>query len=198
MADPILFVTGIGRCGTTMLMRMLDHGGMPVAGPRPAYEVDQMLPQRVDTAWLDGQGGKVVKWIDPTQAPIRFNRLTRREFVFIHMRRDPEHQARSVLKMVGIPATKGNVAEVASSIRRDTQSIDRLLEMFGTAYSATFEWALREPAELAAKLAAICEAHFGLKLDKAAAAAAVIRRTPYCAPDMAIEATLLAAEKSNA
>ena len=28
---PVLFVAGFGRCGTTLIMTMLDRGGFPVA-----------------------------------------------------------------------------------------------------------------------------------------------------------------------
>lgn len=198
MADTkIFFVAGLGRCGTTMVMRMLDHGGFPVAGPRPAYEVAEMLMGRVNTTWLKEQEGRAVKWIDPLNARIPEGMWPARKVVILLLSRDPEHQARSMLKMAGEAASKSNVAIVASSIRRDQRVTAEAADRVGTVYSATFEWGIRSPQELAAKLAAIVGQHFGAALDVDKAAAAVLRRRPYCAPDLSIEAGLLADEERS-
>lgn len=193
MAEPILFVAGLGRCGTTMAMRMLDKGGIPVAGPRPAYEDKHMAyttPYYIRQEWVLEQAGRAVKWIDPLRSPLLWDVWTGGEVVFLLMRRDPEHQARSTGKFLGEKLSKAVVAAVAASIRQDQKTTEAYLERAGNVYSMSFEWALKEPAEAAAKLAAICKTVLGRDLDTDAAARAVIRRTPWCAPDLAIEEQL--------
>lgn len=200
MADPILFIAGLGRCGTTMVMRMLDRGGIPVAGSRPAYEPDQMkwnMPVSFRQRWVMEQAGRALKWIDPVHAVLDWNKWTGGEVTFLLMRRDPEHQARSMAKMVGQRVSKSGVAALAQNIRADQKRTEAYLERAGNVYSASFEWGLKEPAELAAKLAQICKVSLGLNLDQAAAAGAVIRRTPWCAPDLAIEEQLMMEEHAN-
>lgn len=64
---PHLIVTGLGRCGTTMTMAMLDAGGFAVAGPRPSYEdAARFGIGRIDHAWLDRQAGRAVTVVDPS------------------------------------------------------------------------------------------------------------------------------------
>ena len=194
MTNPILFIAGLGRCGTTMVMRMLDKGGIPVAGSRPAYEDDhmqQMVPDHIRQGWVLEQAGRAVKWIDPRRAWIDWTIWPGVEVTSLLLRRDAEHQAKSMGKMVGCWLSKAEVAAAAQNIRADQKKTEEYLERFGNVYSASFETGLKEPAELAAKLAQICKVSLGLDLDQAAAAGAVIRRTPWCAPDLSIEERLM-------
>lgn len=99
---PILFVAGFGRCGTTMMMTMLDRGGFPVVGPRPAYEVGEMSPMaKPDPQWLRACAGKAVKWIDPIKARISRNDLPTAP-VIIHMDRDKRNMAASQVKFLSM------------------------------------------------------------------------------------------------
>ena len=200
MAEPILFIAGLGRCGTTMVMRMLDRGGIPVAGPRPSYEDDHMrmmAPLAWRTGWVLEQAGKAVKWIDPQNAPLDWNTWTGGPVSFLLLRRDSEHQAKSSAKLVGMKLSKAGVAEMAQSLRTSQKKVEAYLESAGNVYDAGFEWILKEPVQAAQKLAAICRKELGKELDIEAAAAAVIRRTPWCAPDLAIEEFLLAEENER-
>jgi hypothetical protein len=73
-SDPVIVVSGLPRSGTSMMMRMLDVGGMEVVtdgirepnadNPKGYYEFERVkkLPEG-DTAWLDDAQGKVVKVI---------------------------------------------------------------------------------------------------------------------------------------
>jgi hypothetical protein len=193
MAEPILFVAGLGRCGTTMVMRMLDKGGIPVAGPRPDYEDRHMAyttPHHIRQEWVLEQAGRAVKWIDPLRSMLHWDFWKGGEVAFLLMRRDPEHQARSMGKLLGEKLSKAGVAALAESIRQDQKTTEAYLERAGNVYSMSFEWTLKEPGEVAAKLAAICKTVLGRDLDTEAAARAVIRRTPWCAPDLEIEEQL--------
>jgi Sulfotransferase domain len=70
---PIVVVSGLPRSGTSMAMKMLAAGGMPVltdgvreadeSNPRGYYELEAVkeLHTQTDTSWLDRARGKAVK-----------------------------------------------------------------------------------------------------------------------------------------
>lgn len=69
----ITIVSGLPRSGTSMMMRMLDLGGMPVVvdnlrtadvdNPRGYYEFEPAKKTKQDSSWLETAGGKAVKMI---------------------------------------------------------------------------------------------------------------------------------------
>jgi hypothetical protein len=73
--DPnlITIVSGLPRSGTSMMMRMLEAGGVPALvdnirtadedNPRGYYEFEPVKKTREDPTWLNTAGGKVVKMI---------------------------------------------------------------------------------------------------------------------------------------
>jgi hypothetical protein len=73
MQDFITIVSGLPRSGTSMMMRMLDAGGMDVVvdhvrkpdedNPVGYYEFEQVKKIKEDASWLDSVKGKVVKMI---------------------------------------------------------------------------------------------------------------------------------------
>jgi hypothetical protein len=72
---PIFVVSGLPRSGTSMIMRMLEEGGMPIVtdgvrtadedNPRGYYEDERVknLARVADTSWLREARGKAVKII---------------------------------------------------------------------------------------------------------------------------------------
>jgi hypothetical protein len=72
--EPIVVVSGLPRSGTSMMMKMLEAGGMEVVqdhirepnvdNPKGYYEFERVkkLPEG-DTAWLHDAAGKVIKII---------------------------------------------------------------------------------------------------------------------------------------
>lgn len=73
MDDVITIVSGLPRSGTSLMMQMLEAGGMPVLtdgirdadedNPRGYYELEAVKRTKDDPAWLHGAPGKVVKMI---------------------------------------------------------------------------------------------------------------------------------------
>ena len=69
----ITIVSGLPRSGTSMMMQMLEAGGLPVLtdgkreadadNPKGYYELDAAKRLRVDRAWLPEADGKVVKLV---------------------------------------------------------------------------------------------------------------------------------------
>jgi hypothetical protein len=72
---PLIIVSGLPRSGTSMLMQMLEAGGVPVltdavrapdvSNPRGYYELERVkrLHKEVDKSWLAGGEGKALKII---------------------------------------------------------------------------------------------------------------------------------------
>ena len=75
MEEPVIVVSGLPRCGTSMLMQMLEAGGIPVLtdgvrrpdsnNPRGYYEDERVkrLHKKIDKAWLAEAQGKALKVI---------------------------------------------------------------------------------------------------------------------------------------
>jgi hypothetical protein len=71
--DSIVVVSGLPRSGTSMMMSMLQAGGLPVLtdeireadedNPKGYYEFERVKQLDRDTSWLDDAGGKAVKVI---------------------------------------------------------------------------------------------------------------------------------------
>jgi hypothetical protein len=69
----ITVVSGLPRSGTSMMMKMLEAGGMPVLvdhvrtadedNPRGYYEYERVKQIETDQAWLADAGGKAVKMV---------------------------------------------------------------------------------------------------------------------------------------
>jgi hypothetical protein len=73
MDDTVIIVSGLPRSGTSMMMRMLEAGGVPVLvdnirqadedNPNGYYEFEPVKTLREDPSWLNDAGGKVVKMV---------------------------------------------------------------------------------------------------------------------------------------
>ncbi|WP_332116022.1 hypothetical protein [Azorhizobium caulinodans] len=183
--EPNIFVAGMGRCGTTMVMTMLDRGGFPVGDRPPAYEAQTpMVAGNVKTDALRPFAGMAIKWIDPTisRAPAGMHART----IFLH--RDPIEQAKSQLKLMGMAPVRRHVRTVAASIRRDTEKCQQIVRALGPCLFTSFERILSDPAAEAVRMEAfLADPVF----DPARAAAAVRPRSAACAPDLSLELSLM-------
>ncbi len=85
LADMVTIVSGLPRSGTSMMMRMLEAGGVPalVDGIREAdddnplgyYEFERVKKVKEDQGWLEDARGKVVKMVSTLllDLPQRYN-----------------------------------------------------------------------------------------------------------------------------
>jgi hypothetical protein len=123
---PIVVVSGLPRSGTSMAMKMLQAGGLPLVtdGQRTAdednpkgyfeYEPVMNLARNPDKSWLAGARGKGVKIISTLlrELPADYN------YRVIFMRRELEEILASQAKML---ARRNEVSEVADG---------RMMEVF--------------------------------------------------------------------
>lgn len=71
--DYVIIVSGLPRCGTSMMMQMLEVGGLPVVtdyirkadedNPLGYYEFEKVKKLKEDASWLEEYRGKVLKMI---------------------------------------------------------------------------------------------------------------------------------------
>ncbi|MEP0847205.1 MAG: sulfotransferase family protein [Phycisphaerae bacterium] len=69
----LTIVSGLPRSGTSMMMRMLDEGGLPAItdnirkpdadNPKGYYEFEPVKKTKEDPSWVNGSEGKVVKMV---------------------------------------------------------------------------------------------------------------------------------------
>ncbi|MBZ0172991.1 MAG: alkaline phosphatase family protein, partial [Phycisphaerales bacterium] len=70
---PVTIVSGLPRSGTSLMMQMLEAGGLPALtdrereadedNPRGYYELEAVKDTARDPRWLNGAGGRVVKMV---------------------------------------------------------------------------------------------------------------------------------------
>jgi len=94
MNDVITIVSGLPRSGTSMMMKMLEAGGMDVAvdnireadedNPKGYYELEKVKDIKNDYSWLDNVQGKVVKMV----SMLLYELPSTRDYNIIFMQRD--------------------------------------------------------------------------------------------------------------
>lgn len=106
--EPVVVVSGLPRSGTSMAMKMLEAGGLPVVtdglrtadedNPKGYFEVERVkgLEQEADKSWLAGARGKALKVISflLKDLPPTYN------YRVVFMRRDLSEVLASQAKML--------------------------------------------------------------------------------------------------
>lgn len=105
--DYIIIVSGLPRSGTSMMMQMLDAGGVPVLkddireadvdNPKGYYEYEKVKELERDSSWLEMACGKVVKIVSPLLFHLKIDGGFRYKIIF--MRRDLDEVLMSQRKM---------------------------------------------------------------------------------------------------
>lgn len=115
--DYLTIVSGLPRSGTSMMMRMLDIGGLPVVtdelrqadedNPRGYYEFAPALKTKEDPSWLNNARGSVVKMI----YKLLHDLPDSMEYRVILMRRDLSEILESQKVMLGRMGKEDNVSD---------------------------------------------------------------------------------------
>lgn len=177
-------VTGLGRCGTTAVMRMLDAAGARVTGAAPDYEVDEAV--KPTKAWFDEQEGRAVKILNPLQLPAFI--FDPERTVVILLTRAAEEQALSQIKFVkhnGADARTDRASRRAltSQIRKETSDVVKLVRASGCpALHLSFERLITDRQITARVIAEFLRPL--ADLDDRRMWPEIWRRTSYCLPDM--------------
>lgn len=194
MPDLPVIVSGVGRCGTSMVMAMLEAGGFPVKGEAPLYEqpLDRFDKVKAELAaaehWYNPLDGAATKMLFPYLSHLH----SERAYKFIWLVRDPLQQAASQAKFAF--ATRGEQSDRAAlrkmagaNMALGIEGLKKCREGFGDGsmcYSRRFEWCLAQPEALARDLMAF----IGFEADLDAMVAVVRERPGECANEMEFQA----------
>lgn len=185
MNNRIICVTGSSRSGTSLVMRMLHRGGVPVVADEWTSYEDQRanwLPQ--EHAWLAECVGKAVKILEPLKAqpPMSY------AYDFVFMTRNPVEQAKSQLKFLRhgmglhfVDTGPQAVRTMANGLIRDTPLMLAMLNDYPQSrmLRLTFEHLIANPGTAAIELQAWLRVPFNAQR----AVQCVVPRGPKCYPD---------------
>lgn len=136
--QPVIIVSGLPRSGTSMMMKMLEAGGLEVLtdyvrqpnedNPKGYYEFERVkkLPEG-DTAWLKAAEGKVVKVI----SALLLHLPSDHTYKILFMRRSLEEILASQKQMLvrrGEPTDKVDDAEMARLFQKHLQEVQSWLD----------------------------------------------------------------------
>lgn len=188
----IVIVAGLGRCGSSLMMQMLQAGGMKCAGEFPAFELPETNHQAIRTEWLEQFQGGAVKILDPHYCPVVPDFPPA---VMLWMTRDFYHQAKSQMKFALMLSghepryDKHHLKRMEKSLERETvealHAYSALPSMF-----VSFEGLLNNPLVMASKVAAFLKP-FEFEIAPAKMAYAVNPRGPECADGLDMEMKLI-------
>ena len=196
MTDEVVVVSGFGRCGTTLVMSMLQAGGVPlVEDMAVSHEYSPALNLPEDDAWLTLFAyGRAVKMLDPHRhVPPHGHK-----YAVLWLDREVAEQARSIAKLLillhRIPAARVDGKRLEHSLRRDRALARAIWKDRGARmFDLRFERILEDPLGAAAAIGL----WVGVPFDARAAAAVVLPRPPNCMPDLSIETLLLQQHESR-
>jgi hypothetical protein len=132
MDNKIIVVSGLPRCGTSLMMQMLDRGGVPVVtdhiraadtdNPRGYYEFERAKKIKADASWLPDARGKAFKMV----SQLLYDLPSNEEYLVVFMERDLDEMLVSQEKML---ARLGRPAAPRDQIKRAfLQHLERLRE----------------------------------------------------------------------
>jgi hypothetical protein len=180
----ILAVSGITRCGSTMMMRMLHKGGVDVlADTHVGYEDarNTKLPHEAD--WLFEARGKAVKLLDPHQYTPPILRHLGAGYAFIFMTRNPKEQAKSIAKFFefarGKRILKKGIMQLRDSVRADTTRSIGICNRRGPTIVVRFEDVITRPLTESQRIAEFV-GEYRFNVDPQRMADVVIPRTTRC------------------
>jgi hypothetical protein len=127
----LTIVSGLPRSGTSMMMRMLEMGGVPVMidhirtadhdNPNGYYEFEAVKRTKQDSSWLKGSAGKAVKMV----YRLLYDLPADRSYRVLFMRRKLEEvlaSQRTMLERKADPGDAANDRQMEMLFRRELQS----------------------------------------------------------------------------
>jgi hypothetical protein len=135
MASEVIIVSGLPRSGTSLMMQMLDAGGIEVVtdrlrtadadNPKGYYEFERVKQVKQDASWLEAARGKAVKMV----SPLLYDLPPMERYRIIFMERDLDEVLLSQEKML---QRLGRPAQPAEAMKRSyTLHLERLHDWLG-------------------------------------------------------------------
>lgn len=180
--DFTLVICGFGRCGSSLVMQMLNAGGFPVTGEYPAFE-----DERYATEQQKAPTGVAIKILDPhkfTPPPGNYRWL----WLDRDLRQQAKSQVKFLRKIVGLPCGKEMVGALAKSYEKERPAaMEVMRRLGGPVREMRFEYIINSPASAAVDIGIFAGCRNREKM-----AAVVRRRSTLCLPYL-LEAELASA-----
>jgi hypothetical protein len=133
----ITIVTGLPRSGTSMLMQMLEAGGIPILkddireadedNPRGYYEFERVKKIANDQSWLEEARGKAVKMVSALLPQLPNN--YRYKLIFMHRRMEEILASQKImLARRNQPPDKVSDEKMASFFHNHLRQIEKWIE----------------------------------------------------------------------
>ena len=130
MQNEIIIVSGLPRSGTSLMMQMLENGGVSVVtdnirtpdtdNPRGYYEFEKVKKIKEDVSWLPATRGKAFKMV----SQLLYELPPTEKYRVVFMERDLDEMIRSQEKML---ARLGKPAAPADAIKQHfTRHLEKL------------------------------------------------------------------------
>jgi len=187
---PTIFVSGLGRCGSSMTMQMLDAAGIPCVGDYPAFETWETNAAAISREWLSEHQGYAAKMLDPHRCSVPDDA----NCVVIWLDRDADQQAKSQCKMISMLGgmdVGGQWRAMRSQIRKDRRKSLNAIPGRWPIRMVKFEDILAKPLETSRNIAEYLSPWFDISERVHDMADVVIDRGGNCRPDLSIEAALI-------
>jgi hypothetical protein len=136
----LTIVSGLPRSGTSMMMRMLECGGMPVLvdherkpdedNPAGYYEFEPVKTTKADPNWLKNSEGKAVKMV----YRLLYDLPSDRSYRVLFMRRKTEEVLASQRVMI---SRNGSMDDGISD--------GEMAKLFAAELAAFYKWAKKQP-----------------------------------------------------
>ena len=134
----IIIVSGLPRSGTSLMMQMLDRGGIPAVtdriraadadNPHGYYEFEPVKRTKEDPSWLPNSRGKAVKMI----SSLLYDLPVTETYRILFMERDLDEVLVSQTKML-------------QRLNRPAAPMDRMRSAFQVHLGRLFEWLPQQP-----------------------------------------------------
>jgi hypothetical protein len=154
-------VSGLPRCGTSLMMQMIDAGGLPALtdnvravdedNPRGYFELEAVKRTKKDPSWLDQAAGRVVKMVHL----LLYDLPPDRAYRIVFMKRDLAEAVRSqsiMLRRRGAEGADLTDEQLIKAFEGQLHKIERWLQEqpnFEVLY-VSYNRLMAEPAPVAA------------------------------------------------
>ena len=138
LTSEIIIVSGLPRSGTSLMMQMLQQGGIPAVtdeiraadtdNPRGYYEFERVKKTKEDPSWLPEARGKVVKMV----SSLLYDLPATETYRVVFMRRDIDEMLESQEKML-------------ARLSRTAAPRDQMKTSFSVHLDRLFHWFSAQP-----------------------------------------------------
>jgi len=190
--NQIVIVSGLGRCGSSLTMQMLNAGGFSCLGKFPIFEHNNFAIESQKPLWLSQQQNIAAKILLPN-----LFKFKKANYTFIWLNRNPLDNAKSTAKFglynsiidksISREKLAKSIFKLYKQHKQQTQTNLNYISKHGKVSVLSFEDLIIYPKESAIKLCKI----IGLELDINAMVETVQFRSVACLADMELELNLM-------